>query len=231
MSALLNLWEKERKAWTAALGLAGCEDIHCAPLPQQLSIDAASIACLEPVLEQLPFLEIRLLFDHAYGLADVFASPAARTIRSLSFRAHSDRIDPEESGVALLRSYFGAEVLAALCASPNMAHLEELRLSGDELGAECAKRVAEAPFVALRRLSIHGEPIGDEGAAALASSPVAATLRTLKLTGCRIGDAGALALASSPHLARLEELDVSSNDIGPVGVAALRALPLPSLVM
>jgi hypothetical protein len=189
-----------------------------------LSIDANHIAAIGSLVERLPFLEIRLIFD-TLGPADVtrtFAHAVMAKIRSLSFRAHYDQIDPEESGVALMRTYFGDQVLAALCASPNVAQLEELTLN--DVGSTCAALVASGPFVGLRRLTICDEPIGDDGAAALAGSRVVATLRYLRLSNCQIGDAGARALAGSPHLANLEHLDVTANRFGPDGRAALAAL-------
>ncbi|MBA3460104.1 MAG: hypothetical protein H0T46_09105 [Deltaproteobacteria bacterium] len=226
----LSTLHGEEKAWMTALGVERiCENMFIGPLPRSLNIDATHLAALEPLLDQLPFLELCLVFD-TMGLDDItrtFAHPVMAKVRSLSFRAHWDRIDPEESGVALMRTHFGDLVLAALCASPNVAQLEELRLN--DIGSTCAALVASGPFVNLRRLTIHDEPIGDDGAAALARSRVVATLRYLRLSNCQIGDAGARALASSPHLANLEKLDVTANRFGPDGVAAFAAMRLVSL--
>lgn len=223
----MNTWHREEKAWAKALGVERiCENMFIGPLPRSLSIDATHIAALGPLLDQLPFLEMRLIFD-TMGLDDIkrtFAHPVMAKVRSLSFRAQYGQIDPEESGVALMQTYFGDLVLAALCASPNVAQLEELTLN--DIGSNCAALVASGPFLNLRRLTIYGEPIGDDGAAALARSRVLAPLRYLRLSNCQIGDAGARALASSPHLANLEQLDVTANRFGPDGEAALAAMPL-----
>jgi hypothetical protein len=212
---------KEEKVWIEALGLERCESIDFDPLPKRVCIDAARVDCLDPVLAQLPFLHVHLAFDTTGGLASIFATPAAGKLRALSFRAHYDQIDPEEIGVALKREYFDNEVLAALCASPNMSQLECLWLLANALEPDCAARLAGGQLVALRELWISGRRIGDAGALALASAPFAATLRTLRLDGCRIGDAGARALAALP----LEKLDLSRNEIGPEMLATLGAVP------
>lgn len=73
----------------------------------------------------------------------------------------------------------------------------------------------------LKTLSLANNPIGDEGAAALAQSPLLAGLTTLDLSGCRIGDAGAAALASSPHLAHVERVILDENDIHDEGAVPL----------
>jgi hypothetical protein len=75
--------------------------------------------------------------------------------------------------------------------------------------------------LALKRLSLAHNPIGDAGAAALAQSPLIAGLVMLDLSGCGIGDAGARALASSPHLASVERVRLEENDIHDEGAVPL----------
>ena len=66
--------------------------------------------------------------------------------------------------------------------------------------------------------------IGDEGAAALAASPMFSTLSHLGLPGNLLTNAGAMALASSPQLGRLTGLTLwECKKIGAKGKEALKA--------
>jgi hypothetical protein len=223
-----NELSAEANAWRDALGVSvrACSEVECDPLPYNLNVDADRIGELESVIDRMPFLHITLCCTHP--LVD-FTRPVFAKIRTLSIWAHSDEMDPDENYQTLLRTYFGAPVLAALCASPQLRDLEVLYLFQQEFGARCAAMVAAGPFRNLRELWISGEPIGDEGAIALANAPALATLRTLSLSRCKLGDAGAIALASSPHLAKLERLDVWNNSFGPAAMDALRARGFRSL--
>ena len=223
----LDELSREERAWATALGLRVTRylTITLDPFPRQLAIEADRIAELEPILDQLPLLHVTLDFSDASGsIESTFAHRTMGKIRAFSYNA----LHPEENYQSASRVYFGAGVLEQLCASPNVTQLEVLWV-GDESGSDCAARLAAVPFADLRELAIHGEPIGDAGAIAIASSPHLATLRVLGLGSCGIGDAGVLALARSRHLARLESLDVTGNRFGPEGAAALRAMPLRSL--
>jgi hypothetical protein len=210
---------QERAAWSRALGLHDTS-IHCEPLPRAVAIDADRIALLESVLDQLPFLRVSVDFTNTDNIAAAFASSAMAKIRSLSFCA---RVREKEENYQSIPGYwcFGRVVVEALCASSNIRQLEALWL-GDEPGYDAAKLVAAVPFVGLRDLRIDEAPIGDDGAIALASSPIIKTLRRLSLHDCEIGDAGALALART---AQLEELSISGHQIGTAGAAALRMMP------
>jgi hypothetical protein len=213
----------ERAAWLKALGVADKQaEIDFDPFPVRVHLNAARLAKAEPLLDRVPFIELLLDFDGPVAIADVFASPVFAKIRALSFRAEQDLMDPDENCQSLLRTYFGSAVLEAMSVSPNVRDLETLSMTGHEIGPLCGKLLAASPFQRLRRLSISGENLGDEGAIALAGSPAFASLVELRLWSCGIGTAGALALARSPHLGNLEELYLSGNDVGPEGAAALR---------
>jgi hypothetical protein len=219
---------REEALWLKALGLdPRHESLFLGPLPSRLTIETSRIALLEPVLDQLPFMHIDLAFSS--GVTSVVASPAMAKIRSLSFRAYSDEMDPDENYQTILRTHFGDAVLAAIRAAPDVAaHLEALAVTSNQIGSSCATLLATTPFARLRRLEVDCEPIGDAGAAALANTPTFATLQHLRLTSCQLTDAGALALATSPHLTLLEHLDLRGNHIGFAGAAALR-VHLPAL--
>ncbi len=114
--------------------------------------------------------------------------------------------------------------VALLAASPHLARLAEVDLSGQALSDRDATLLAGSPHAAgLRSLVLRNNQLGDAGAAALAGSPHLGGLITLDLGGNRVGAAGARALASSPHLLCLRRLRLSGNPLGPTGTAALRA--------
>lgn len=54
---------------------------------------------------------------------------------------------------------------------------------------------------------------GDEGAKALATSPVLAELRRADLFGCRVGEAGALVRSRSRCLQHIERLSLMCNQV------------------
>jgi hypothetical protein len=67
----------------------------------------------------------------------------------------------------------------------------------------------------LRHLNLSRNPIGDEGALAIASSKHFARLETIRLDGCGITDDGRRCFGESPHLRRLRYLpgcDSSDDD-------------------
>jgi uncharacterized protein (TIGR02996 family) len=78
----------------------------------------------------------------------------------------------------------------ALAASPHMANLRGLRLDSNRIGPEGARYLAESPHLGqgrLRALSLCGNRI-DEGALALADSPVLGGLAVLRLSRTGLGD-------------------------------------------
>ncbi|WP_407940022.1 hypothetical protein [Micromonospora tarapacensis] len=73
-------------------------------------------------------------------------------------------------------------------------------------------RIAEiACLDRLVALDLSGNPIGDDGLAALVDSPHLRRLRWLGLSGCGIGQTGAEALAASQNLPALRYVDLSDN--------------------
>ena len=208
---------EEMRAWAKVLDLDGFEGLGFWPVPTYAAIDARRLPLLEHVIEQLPFLWIVLELDDPDLVEPALASPVVAKLRRLGFTARQYEHD---NGPSVPWSYFGSQVVAALCASPNLARLEGLQLN-HEPGRACASLVAAAPFVALRELSISDASIGDAGVIAIATSPLGKTLRRLALVESEIGDAGALALVRC----RLEELAIDGHRIGPSAAAALRAMP------
>jgi len=211
-------WD-ETVAWAKALGLDRADHIRCEPLPRYVGISTSGLALLEPVLDQLPFLQVNLKFFDENEIEPALASPVIAKIRRLSFTAWMEEHNNYQSETVIFE--FGHLVVEALCASPQLTQLEMLEL-GDAPGRECATRIAAYPFVALCELAIHGAAIGDEGVVAIAKSPIIKTLRRLTLSDSEIGDAGASTLARE---SQLETIVFKGHRIGPAGAAALRAMP------
>ena len=94
-----------------------------------------------------------------------------------------------------------------------------------EAGLERGVRaLAASPY--LRQLkSLQLCWIGDEGAKALAGSPVLATVEDLGLSCNGLTDEGALALVASPYLERLKKggLSIGNNDLTADGMQAVQA--------
>lgn len=96
----------------------------------------------------------------------------------------------------------------------NFPALECLVLSGNPLGDEVAKELAESGLNTLRTLKLNTCKIGDEGARALASASSLSKLSKLDLGCNHITDVGAKDIFASPHLVGLDELDLSYNNLG-----------------
>jgi uncharacterized protein (TIGR02996 family) len=96
-----------------------------------------------------------------------------------------------------------------------------LRLTGTDVA-----RLAGWPVLSrLRALDLGSNPVGNAGAAALASSSHLAALESLQLAWCEVGPAGAAALAQAKHLGRLRVLWLENNPVGDEGARALVASP------
>jgi len=121
---------------------------------------------------------------------------------------------------------------AAPTQSPNLLrNLTSLLLSGNRIGHEGAKALAQCPNLRnLTALDLNSNRIGLEGAVALAQSPNLRNLTSLNLEYNQIGDAGAAALAQSQTLRNLTSLDLGLNNIGPEGAVVLvQSTNLPNL--
>ncbi len=113
-----------------------------------------------------------------------------------------------------------------VAASPHLARLTKLDLSGNRIGNDGARALARSPYLAaLTTLDLSGNYISAAGAQFLAASPHLASLTTLSLSGNHIMAAGAQFLATSPHLARLKTLSLGGNLLGNDGASALAQSP------
>lgn len=140
-------------------------------------------------------------------LPELFASPHTANLQTLSLA--DCRIDPDTARL--------------LFESPHLRRLRTLDLSDNRLDVSSMHALATRGGT-FARLSLANNPIGDDGAHALA---VASSLAfdVLDLASCGITEVGAATLAKAPWIANVRELDLRGNHVGQgAGRAALRAL-------
>ena len=114
-----------------------------------------------------------------------------------------------------------ADTLPWLAESGTLAPIEELDLSGSELGAaELTSLGRMRRQWRVRELSLGYCGLTDRLLAPLADLD-APRLRVLNLPGQRVTGAGVLTLARSKFFANLAALDLSENRVGPGGIAPL----------
>jgi Ran GTPase-activating protein (RanGAP) involved in mRNA processing and transport len=186
------------------------------------------------------------------GLAALLTAPFAPQLTELAL----DLNDPEYRGVtdeglrllaatplprlhslALGRTYFTAEGVAALAHSENLPALSRLGLGAwmGWIGEDYRPRerlveaLVSSPLPArLKFLDLLGQRIGPEGAALLSGADLP-RLRHLDLGSNRLGDEGLRVLLGAPWSCNLRSLRLWCNDIGPEGIRALASATLPSL--
>jgi hypothetical protein len=126
------------------------------------------------------------------------------------------------SEISLRRCGVDARLLRVLLASPAVAGLTHMDLSGNGLGTLDATILATAGTTlrSLRSLDVHFNHLGDRGLEALVAAPWLEGLERLSLRNNSVGPAGSLALAATP-MGRLRSLDLSFNPIGGSGLAGL----------
>ncbi|MFN7647804.1 MAG: hypothetical protein ACK5UT_09830 [Acidobacteriota bacterium] len=167
---------------------------HLAPLTRLRRLDLAGANITDAALEtiaRLPALEELNLYRTKVTNTGLARLRSLATLRDLDVRYSR----ATAAGVAAL-------------ARPGDALPAWIRSLGGELSADQT------------RLSLHGTPINDATAAALA--PLGPTLRHLDLSATEIGDAGLAVLARFPHL---ESLHLASTAVSSAGLAGLpRAL-------
>jgi hypothetical protein len=109
----------------------------------------------------------------------------------------------------------------ALLASPDLAGIEELKISTRLTRDARAELFASRSLGSLRALSLVATGIGIEGVVALAASPLAGQLQTLELIDEELDEAAARALAHSTRLASARQLGLSRNRLGDGGASEL----------
>jgi uncharacterized protein (TIGR02996 family) len=145
-------------------------------------------------------------------------------LRLLACSAHLQQL----VALTAFRNLFGCSGCEALATSPMAGRLNVLEIQNTGIGDRGAAALADSPVLDRLMgpgLNLSMNPIGDDGAKALAACLLLEPFTELVLRDCRIGDAGAAALAGSPHVANLTYLDLWHNRVGDAGARAFAAAP------
>lgn len=123
-------------------------------------------------------------------------------------------------------------LLDALARAIPAGRLRSLDLGQQRISPEAARAFGSERFAGLRRLDVWGNPLGDEGAAALVAAHLD-DLEELELATCKLTAAGVEALSRAAFFPRLRRLGLRYNDgLGPgVAAALVRATSLQSLAL
>jgi uncharacterized protein (TIGR02996 family) len=197
-----------------------------------LTREAVALLGRSELLGRLTSLSLDSTNIDSWGLQALVGHGRVSRLRhlDLSYDQLDDPAALDALGSAPLDSLRSLELLSAgvsvaglrvLAASPRLAGLRSLTLSGQELGDDGARALAQSPYLNLTHLALEGAGIGPDGAAALAASPRLSRLRVLNLDRNPLGPEGARALASSPYLGNLYHLSLGTTDLGDDGVRAL----------
>jgi uncharacterized protein (TIGR02996 family) len=101
--------------------------------------------------------------------------------------------------------------LEAFLSSALIPGLRRLALGQCNLNSARTKLLASGAFANLRVLVLNGNPVGNDGAAAIARSPHLAGLLVLDLAYAQVGDEGILAILESPLADGLVFLNLSGS--------------------
>jgi Leucine Rich repeat len=158
---------------------------------------AAALFSAEPVTE----LELTELDEDSIG--ELARAPWLAKVRRLA-----------------LRGGIGDEGLETLLKSKHLSELVALNLSSSELSSEALGALGNK-LPALAHLVLTNNPIGDDGARALAAWKHFGGLRTLYLTACELSEEGVGALLSPGKLTSLEKWTLAQNELGDGGAQAI----------
>ncbi len=117
----------------------------------------------------------------------------------------------------LLRGPIGDAGFETLLRSKHLGELAALNLSSSELSGEALGALG-AKLPSLGHLVLTNNPIGDDGARALAGWKHLGGLRALYLTACELSEEGIAALLSPGKLTSLEKWTLAQNELGDAGV-------------
>lgn len=208
------------------------------------SLTAAGLQTLAAsgVLDRLETLEVTPPSTGSDALQVLLHSPRLARLRHLVLAdtRMGDRLVrlltgspllPGLTSLSLGHGNIGPEGAAELIRCGGLAGVTQLDLSFNPLGVEGVRAVARAKFLALRWLNLSRTAPGDEGARALAASPLLGQLAGLDLSLGRVGPAGGTALAGLPKVTRIQTLDLIYNDLGAEAEAALVARYGPAVLL
>jgi uncharacterized protein (TIGR02996 family) len=142
---------------------------------------------------------LQLYHSHSYPLDKLAANPSLTNLTTLLCHPHAPTSDREEDG-----AYIRLPHLRAICRSPHLKALTNLRL----------------------RLT----DFGDAGAKEIVASGILKRLKVLDLQGGCITDEGARLLAGCPDLTHLDYLNLSRNALTQAGEQAITAAGVKATV-
>jgi len=118
-------------------------------------------------------------------------------------------------------------MIQVFAAEPGLARLEELDLSGNQLGDAGVRDLIASPHLtALRRLGLAGNDLSLAALGDLARADGLARLQRLNLADNRLNDDAVRYLVDTPAFGTLSDLDLSGNPFRGLGVRALVNAPL-----
>ncbi len=170
-----------------------------------ISVDSGSLATVAKVMAAEPVTELTVTDLDEDSAGKLAGAAWLARIRHL-----------------IVRGPLGDEGLAALVKSKHLIGLQALNLTANDLSAEGLAALGKQLPV-LRRLVLTNNPIGDEGAAALAGWKHLGGLRSLYTTACELSEEGVASLLASGQLTSLEKWTLSYNELGDAGAKVLAA--------
>lgn len=120
----------------------------------------------------------------------------------------------------ILRGLPGDEGFTTLAASPQLANLRALNVTGSDLGADALSEMADA-LPRVENLVLTGNPIGDDGIDGLRTWKQLANVTTLYLSTCELSEEGVAQLLSGKPLVQLTKLTLSNNELGDDGAGVI----------
>ena len=183
----------------------------------QLGRVAMELLCHTSSLRALEALRLSENKIDAAGLGYLMRWPGLTGLRALDLSSNAFRDDgvaalesalPDGESFALERlslghNTLGDEAFARLLRAPLLSRVRTLDMQANQLGPRAMQALAGLDADALpqlRELVLPYNPLGDEGARALAHAPCLRRLERLDLNRCSITLDGTRALAASPHL-------------------------------
>lgn len=130
----------------------------------------------------------------------------------------------------VVRGELGDEAFAALVASPALANVRALNVSGTEVTGE-GLAALQGNLASCRMLVLTNNQLGDEGVAGLVKWAHLGTVETLYISNCDLTAKGVDQLLGGPPLAKLAKLALTKNELGNAVAASFvkRADKLPAL--
>lgn len=161
----------------------------------------------------LPMPKLRILqlyHSNSYPLEKLAANPSLGNLTTLLCHPHAMEYDDEETG-----AYIRLPHLRAVCRSPHLKALSNLRLRLTDFGDAGAKEIVESGILKrLKVLDVQGGCITDTGARLLADCPDLKHLDYLNLSRNALTKAGAKAIAATGVKADVSAQHGESGEAG-----------------